>query len=168
MLPTAPEEIDDFFEIMDRVEQLTHLEFTGDVDTVLGLSSSDRNGSEARNAWRALTSLDSYARHHLAGEVRTFKEYTEGAGPGDCRIDAGKCVPTESSQTVNQFGHHRVFPVPTTVNPAGKIMMLAHIRLGQANTLAPRLHYYDDVDGTGKIYIGYIGPHLPNTKTAHT
>ncbi len=167
-LPAAPEELDDFFEIMDRIDELTRVEFTGDMDIALELSGSDHNGSEARTAWRALVSLDSYARHHLAGEVRTFKEYTEGAGPGDCRIGAGKCVPTESSTTVNQFGRHRIFPVPREVEPSEKVMMLAHIRLGQSDTRAPRLHYYDDVDGTGKIYVGYIGPHLPNPQTARS
>lgn len=167
-LPTAPEELDDFFEIRERIDDLSHVVFTGDEDILLNLSGSDRHGSEARNAWRALVSLDSYARHHLAGLVKSFKEYTEGAGPGDCRIGAGKCVPTESETTVNQFGSYRVFPVPTDVESSGKVMMLAHIRLGQSDTRAPRLHYYDDVDGTGKIYVGYIGPHLPNTKTARS
>lgn len=167
-LPIPAEELDDFYEIIERMPQLQHVVFTGDEDLVLGLDSGNHNGSEARNAWRALVSLDSYARHHLAGEVKTFKEYTEGAGPADCRIGAGKCVPTESEQTVNQFGSHRMFPVPTQVKQSGEVMMLAHIRLGQSDTRAPRLHYYDDVEGTGKIYVGYIGPHLPNTKTARS
>lgn len=167
-LPVAAEELDDFYEIVERIPDLEHVVFTGDEDIVLGLDSGDHNGSEARNAWRALVSLDSYARHHLAGEVKTFKEYTEGVGPADCRIGAGKCVPTESAQTINQFGSHRLFPVPTDVDETGEVMMLAHIRLGQSDTRAPRLHYYDDVDGTGKIYVGYIGPHLPNTKTARS
>lgn len=167
-LPVAAEELDDFYDIVERLPSLEYVEFTGDEDIVLGLDSGDHNGSEARNAWRALVSLDSYARHHLAGAVKTFKEYTEGAGPADCRIGAGKCVPTESETTINQFGSHRIFPVPPAVDPAGKVMMLAHIRLGQSDTRAPRLHYYDDVDGTGKVYVGYIGPHLPNTKTARS
>jgi len=27
------------------------------------------------------------------------------------------------------------------------------------------MHYYDDSTGTGKIYVGYIGRHLTNTKS---
>jgi hypothetical protein len=43
--------------------------------------------------------------------------------------------------------------------------MPAHFKAGQENTFAPRVHYFDDTDQTGKIYIGYIGRHLMNTKT---
>jgi hypothetical protein len=27
------------------------------------------------------------------------------------------------------------------------------------------MHYYDDTGQSGKIYVGYIGKHLPNTHT---
>lgn len=165
--PQPFQDVDDFFEIVDRLPELTHIVFTGDEDTVLQLSSGDRNGSEARNAWRALVSLNNYAQHHIDGKVRTFKDYVEGRGPADCQIRAGRCVPTESDSTVNQFGRTRIFPVPIEVNPSGRQMMLAHVRLGQSDTRAPRLHYFDAVDQTEKIFVGYIGPHLPNTRTSN-
>ena len=50
------------------------------------------------------------------------------------------------------------------VNACGKVFMGAHLRIGGGGT-APRLHYFDDCSGTGKIYIGYMGLHLRNTRT---
>ena len=42
--------------------------------------------------------------------------------------------------------------------------MLAHIRISQGES-SPRLHFLDDTrDKTGKIHIGYIGPHLPTAR----
>jgi hypothetical protein len=30
---------------------------------------------------------------------------------------------------------------------------------------APRLHFLDDTDRTGHVYVGYLGAHLPTSKT---
>ena len=43
--------------------------------------------------------------------------------------------------------------------------MAAHFKPTWRDRLAPRMHYYDDTSNTGKVYIGYIGRHLRNTKT---
>ena len=39
--------------------------------------------------------------------------------------------------------------------------MDAHIKVAQAGgTLTPRIYFYDDTGGvTGKVHIGFIGPH---------
>ena len=44
--------------------------------------------------------------------------------------------------------------------------MEAHFRPTHQDTFAPRMHYYDDTAGTGKVYIGYIGKHLTNLQTS--
>jgi hypothetical protein len=36
--------------------------------------------------------------------------------------------------------------------------MQAHLRTGSGNTIAPRLHFYDDGPRTGLVYVGYLGP----------
>ena len=44
--------------------------------------------------------------------------------------------------------------------------MQAHLKLSNGS-LAPRLYFYDDTgkDGnTGKVHVGYIGPHLPTKR----
>lgn len=72
---------------------------------------------------------------------------------------------TESESTKNQFGGLRVFPVPRNVSPSGSVSMWNHFKIAEFDTTAPRLHYFDDTDNTGKIYIGYIGKHLKNSQT---
>lgn len=44
--------------------------------------------------------------------------------------------------------------------------MWAYFKCSKDGTKSPRMHYYDDTDNTGKIYIGYIGPHLTNRQTS--
>jgi len=43
--------------------------------------------------------------------------------------------------------------------------MTAHFKLGRIGMVSPRLYFFDDYTKTGKVYIGYIGPHLTNTQT---
>lgn len=41
-----------------------------------------------------------------------------------------------------------------------------HVRLEKGSDPAPRIHFYDDTGGaTGKVYVGYLGRHLPNFQT---
>jgi hypothetical protein len=42
--------------------------------------------------------------------------------------------------------------------------MWAHVKIDNRDP-APRLHFHDDTRGSGKVYVGYIGPHLPSPKT---
>lgn len=51
------------------------------------------------------------------------------------------------------------------MNHDEEIRMAAHFKPTWTDTFAPRMHYFDDTDGTGKIYVGYIGRHLTNTKS---
>ncbi|MFI5901579.1 hypothetical protein [Streptomyces cyaneofuscatus] len=44
--------------------------------------------------------------------------------------------------------------------------MQAHLKIDRGNTVAPRLHFYEDGTRSGKVYIGYLGPHLRNTLTS--
>ena len=43
--------------------------------------------------------------------------------------------------------------------------MWAHFAPTHCDQNAPRMHYYPDTERTHKVYIGYIGRHLTNTKT---
>lgn len=55
----------------------------------------------------------------------------------------------------------RVFPVHPKVAPVGTIFMPAHLKPGGGATDAPRIHFHDDTRGaTGKIHVGYFGPHV--------
>jgi hypothetical protein len=59
----------------------------------------------------------------------------------------------------------RIFPVPRTVDPSGKVFMGAHFRLTQDNGKAMRMHIHDATAVDGKVYIGYLGPHPPSRRT---
>jgi hypothetical protein len=59
----------------------------------------------------------------------------------------------------------RVFPVPPAVDPTRQIFMEAHFKIAQSGIVSPRLHYYNDVRGSGQVYVGYIGTHLRNSQT---
>ncbi|WP_157121010.1 hypothetical protein [Nocardia miyunensis] len=64
-----------------------------------------------------------------------------------------------------KFRSPRLLPVPDSVNARGRIFMGAHFKIAQFAMISPRMHYYDDILRSAKIYIGYIGPHLPSSKT---
>lgn len=58
-----------------------------------------------------------------------------------------------------KFAALRTFTVPEH----GPILMGEHVRIGDNRPPAPRMHLFDDTAGkTGLIWVGYIGPHLPN------
>ena len=72
---------------------------------------------------------------------------------------------TKATQDHSVYGTARVLPVPAIVDPSGHVFMGAHIRIVKYGSISPRMHYYNDAVGTGKMYVGYIGPHLPNFRT---
>ena len=63
----------------------------------------------------------------------------------------------------------RLFPVSPDVNESGEIEMLNHLKIAEGGgPLAPRIYFYDDTGGvTGKVHVGFIGPHkyVPNAGT---
>lgn len=78
--------------------------------------------------------------------------------------DGGGRVASGESATVqnnDEMRRRRVFPVPKSVDARGETEMFAHVKLGVGSTF-PRLHF---IEHKGTVYVGYIGPHLPNTKT---
>lgn len=45
--------------------------------------------------------------------------------------------------------------------------MQAHLKIASKGSISPRIYFLDDVKGvTGKLIVGYIGPHLTNRKTS--
>src|SRR5690606_17160308 len=109
-----------------------------------------------------------YARESVAGRCPTDVEGYLRQLPAGCRgYSANKHAPTESvtTQSIPRFRRARLFPVPATVDRRGQAMMNAHFRIAQSGLLSPRLHYLDDTARTGKVYVGYIGPHLPTKQT---
>ena len=68
-----------------------------------------------------------------------------------------------------RLSEKRMLPVDPIVSASGKVFMEAHIKIAEGGgPLAPRIYFLDDTSGsTGKIHVGFIGPHehMPNKST---
>jgi len=74
-----------------------------------------------------------------------------------------KIAMTESGPTKNQqdLREKRTFEVSREVSRDGKMVMLSHAKIQLTGSgYIPRVFFHDDTGGvTGKIHIGFIGPH---------
>ncbi|MFD7684890.1 hypothetical protein [Streptomyces sp. NPDC059781] len=166
---TAPEDgPESFEELLHRIGSLPRLHFTGSRKVTLDLDAQAYGSSWVRMTWDALLALEDFARAATAGQVgRDFKQWCADA-PGGVRTISPRKIVRDESKSVkgnSSWRRQRTFPVPEHVDPARKVFMGAHVRVGGGNTIAPRLHYFDGSCTEYGIYIGYIGPHLSNTLT---
>lgn len=136
-------------------------------DVARSLDQHPQAAAWRRRAWDALSTLDSYARARLRGNaVGDLLSYCRSGAPGVV-IAAGSIASGENEgvRADERFRRARTFPVAPATEPRGEAFFGAHIRLGSGRPPAPRLHFLDDTGRTGRVYIGYIGPHLPNRRT---
>lgn len=147
---------------------LSRVEFTGIEEPALEIDRRYVLGTYATSLWQFIRVLHDYAEarisENLPGSLHMYLS--------DERVAGTKCSPLrhasrESDTVLNnpKWRAERIFPVPASVNPDGLVLMDAHFKPTHRDTFAPRLHYFDDVSSSGKIYIGYIGRHLKNTKS---
>ncbi|QMU73175.1 hypothetical protein [Streptacidiphilus sp. P02-A3a] len=173
-LPHAPQPDRDsltdpasFAELLERMGEFPLLRFTGDARLTRDLDQQTDHPTWVRMAWDALLALQDYAEAAVQGESNgDFRRWCENT-PAACHPFPPRKVIRDESRTVRSHGKwktERELPVPVAVNPTGEVFMGAHLRIGGGGT-APRLHYHDDCSGTGRIYIGYMGLHLHNTRT---
>ncbi|GAB3800487.1 hypothetical protein [Micromonospora zhanjiangensis] len=159
---------DSFGELLRWLPRLAHVEFTGDPDHAVDLDSRDTLGAWASKAWNALLVLQDYASMKAEGrcdrDVQGFLQNTpDGAHGWPARRHARD--ESEEVRTNPVFRRARVLPVPASVDPAGCIFMGAHFKIATFAMISPRLHYYDDTTKSGRIYVGYLGRHLPTGQT---
>lgn len=156
-----------FAELMDRLPEFPLLSFTGDQKSALALDGLGTCAGWARLTWEGMTALQEYAVAAVRGDAGgDFKQWCEHTPPGCHHFPPRKAVRGES-QTVfshTKWKRERMLPVPECVDASRRAFMGAHLRIGGGRT-APRLHYLDDCSGSGRIYVGYIGLHLTNTRT---
>ncbi|WP_371494614.1 SAV_2336 family protein [Kitasatospora sp. NBC_00374] len=156
-----------FAELLGRLSEFPLLEFTGDQKEALALDGQVPGNGWARLTWDGLTSLQEYAEAAVRGEAPgDFKQWCEHTPPGCQPFPPRKAVRGESRtvESHSKWKRERMLPVPESVDSSRRAFMGAHLRIGAGRT-APRLHYLDDCSGSGRIYIGYIGLHLTNTRT---
>jgi len=157
-----------FAELLDWLEsELNLVEFTGDRDVMLVLERSPEAPTWVRSSWEALRAMQSYA--DAKGFSGDFKRWCECPPSGSYAIPSGKVARDESETVKNnsKWRHKREFRVPHEVSLSGRVFMGAHIRIGASagGQISPRLHFYDATSSNGKVYVGYLGRHLSNTRT---
>lgn len=137
-------------------------------DAILDLDDMSGNSRYAADFWKFILVLRDYMRARKEIGFRGSVHEYLAESRGQYRIESQKRHSPTESETVQNNGKmrkQRTFPVPTEVDPRGEIEMFAHFKTSHRDTNDPRMHYFPDTVHTHKVYIGYIGPHLPNTKT---
>ncbi|WP_143267724.1 hypothetical protein [Amycolatopsis alba] len=120
-------------------------------------------------SWRGFRALHAYGQA-LAGaeDPGSFWTWCENsrhsyAWPASSKKLA--MVESDSVKRSDRLRAKRVFPVDRAVDPSGSIYMEAHLKIAEGGgVLAPRIYFLPSRE-TGKVYIGYFGPHknVPNT-----
>lgn len=151
------------------------LVFTLDLDTAIALDQHPQGPAWRRRTADTLATRAAYATakaaaraagHPPGPELADLAAFARHGGP-EVALSAAAVALGESRRvsTDPKFVQAHTFDVPTQVNPAGRAPMFAHVRIGGVQPPAPRLHFYDDSTGTGHLIIGYLGPHLPSSRT---
>ncbi|WP_326944005.1 hypothetical protein OG439_29240 [Amycolatopsis sp. NBC_01307] len=170
---------DDFPSFADLIgaaaATLKHLEITAEAAPTAILDHHPKAAAWRRKAWDALRTLDAYARARRslldAGqdpgpELSDVLAFARTGQPGS--LISANIIALAESDTVTtneRLRQARTFRVDPRTNPAGRDYFGAHIALERFKSPAPRLHFLDDTDRTGTVYVGYLGAHLPTSKT---
>jgi hypothetical protein len=145
-------------------EVLEFLVITASEDGCSELDTQQKRGIWGKKIWMALRALNDYCRAKAEGRFSgDIAMYRDDPASGGISLLA-EYAAHESEPTTNRANLKamRMFGVPATVDPAGKVYMEQHLKVDKGGALAPRIHLYDDSGGSSqRIYIGYIGPHLP-------
>lgn len=162
---TPPRDFATYVEEMKERGNALAVIFSGDTSIASDLDASDSLGSFCATTWQITQALAHYVQCRNDGSFdKGVDEYLR-SDRNIRQVSPGKHAPTETGVTKQQFGKERMFPVPADVDPSGRKQMLAHFKLGKNGMASPRLYYLDNWHADGKVYIGYIGPHLQNTQT---
>ena len=172
--PDVPSTVETFAALVEVArEHLNHIELPASAERELdALDAAQEADFWAQDAWLGLRALDEYARR--AGDFTGgFWEWCKN-GDAEHRWPASqkKLAMKESDSVTNSREHRRQreFEVSTELKSNGRLLMHAHLKVAEGGGQnIPRIYFYDDVKGgTGKVHIGFIGPHrlVPNKHTS--
>lgn len=123
----------------------------------------------AAEFWNYVLVLRDYMRAREAGDFAGGNVHDYLANPPEgyrtCSAARHKSNESETVKGNEKMRRERTRPVPREIDPSGEIEMWAHFAPTHCDQNAPRMYYYADTKTTGKVYIGYIGRHLTNTRT---
>lgn len=142
--------------------------FTGDEDIAAQVDDRDGTGRYAAALWSYVRVLYDYVGAKENGYAGNVHMYLNDDAQTGTKCSPERHAAAESATVINNRTMHseRVRPVPSSVDATGAVPMLAHFKPTHRDRFAPRMHYFDDSDRSGMIYIGYIGRHL-TTPNAH-
>jgi hypothetical protein len=130
------------------------------------LDTTNESQGWARSAWRAFRALDRYVAQ--ASSYNGFWDWCERSSVGLWAASEKKLAMSESETVMNsrELREKRRFEVDRRVDPSGRLLMVAHIKVAEGGgQQIPRIYFFDDTKGTtGKVHIGFFGPHrfVPN------
>ena len=159
-----------FAEIVERIPDTNHLVFTGSLE---GVNWCDEQADilppliKCRDVLRAMEAYASVKRQDLPAKFSgSFFDYLKDTKGSDFKVSPQVISMKESEQVRNnpKLREQRVFKVPAEVSIHETEFMEAHAKLRVVGGSAIRMHFFDDTTNTGKIFIGYIGKHLPLPK----
>ncbi|WP_419862927.1 hypothetical protein [Candidatus Poriferisodalis sp.] len=145
---------------------LVRVEIPPEIDQhVAELDNSIEARSWARSVFDGLLALEAYA--HSGAEFGDFRDWCKSSKhPRKWFANSKKLAMRESEEVMRrpELRRLREMPVSARVSDAGHIVMEAHLKLSNGG-LAPRLYFHDDTGrNTGKVHVGYVGPHLPTKR----
>lgn len=141
--------------------------FTGDPSRASDVDKRDPHGRYAHDLWDYVRVLFEYAEVKLTGVFRGNVHMYLSEDSHGFKCSPNRHAAGESDTVTNNadWRAERVLPVPPAVDPVERAYMGAHFKPTHRDTYAPRMYYLDSVAETGTVYIGYVGPHLTNTKS---
>ena len=168
-MPLAREERypEDFDELVSRVGEFNFLVFAGDVDDALKLDDHPGIQSGLIKAWETLKTLNSYATFKKTGRFsQGLVDFTRNTSHGGfVRIPEVKASESSSVMSNPRLANQRRISVPLEVDETGFVHTKSHVALQNGISNYPRLYFFDATGRDGRVYIGYIGEHLENTRT---
>lgn len=157
-----------FEALVDRVGELCDrgVVFSADKRSVRALDEYDSLGSLVHTTWDALLVLTDYVRARRESKIESGLDgYLARTPEGFRTVPPKKFASNETGRTMDTWGDERTFPVPHDVDTTGWAVMKAHFKLGKVGMVSPRMYVLDRYGVDGRVYVGYIGKHLTNTKT---
>lgn len=157
-----------FAELLEFAGSLTRVVVGETSEPAAALDAYPESGTWAKRTWRVLLALESYVLSKEDGFAGHFRSWCLAPPDDRAAIPHGWVALRESDTTTSTTKHHdaRVFEVPFEVAQEGRVYMEAHVNIVPGGWPAPRLHFLDNSTGAKpRVYVGYIGPHLPNGQT---
>ena len=121
---------------------------------------------ESREGWRekvlgGLQALNEYATDRGDFPGNYYQWVQQGMGK-DSAIGAKNVAMKDSETTAaaKSTSKARLFEIDPIVTGDSWMQMEAHLKFGTGTPNAPRIYFHDDTRGsTGKVHVGFIGPH---------